>query len=148
MCSFIGGARAVARIRGGSLAPNLFGEVRFYQRHRGVLVVADISNLPQDGGSGFFALHVHTGGSCSGEEFGDTGGHYNPTGALHPLHAGDLPPLMLSDGGAFLAVMTDRFSIEEIIGRTVVIHDGADDFRSQPSGNAGRKMACGVIERR
>ena len=48
-------------------------------------------------------------------------------------------------GRAYLAVRTDRFRVQEIIGRTVVIHSDPDDFRSQPAGNAGTKIACGVI---
>ena len=140
-------AMATAEIRGGELAPELFGEVRFYQKRESVLVVADISNLPQSNASGFFALHIHEGNSCAGEKFSNTGNHYNPVGAPHPRHAGDLPPLMLCNGGAYLAVCTDRFRVEDVIGRTVVIHNGPDDFRSQPSGNAGDKIACGLIRR-
>ncbi|MGM9526854.1 MAG: superoxide dismutase family protein [Oscillospiraceae bacterium] len=136
---------AVAYIRGGDKAPSLTGEVQFYQKNGSVLVVAHVSGLPQSSETGFFAFHIHEGGSCSGESFSDTGGHYNPAKAPHPNHAGDLPPLMLCHGGAYLAVRTDRFSVRDILGRTVVIHSGPDDFRSQPAGNAGNKIACGVI---
>ena len=136
---------AVARIKGGADAPQLSGEVRFYQQCGSVLVVADISGMPNCSESGFFALHIHEGGCCGGEGFSQTGGHYNPEKAAHPNHAGDLPPLMRCRNRAFLAVRTDRFCVREIIGRTVVIHDGPDDFRSQPAGNAGMKIACGVI---
>ena len=135
---------AVARIKGGEGAPHLSGEVRFYQECGTVLVVADISGMPTCGGTGFFALHIHEGGSC-GENFAQTGGHYNPKDMPHPDHAGDLPPLMRYGECAFLAVRTDRFCVRDIIGKTVVIHDGPDDFRSQPAGNAGTKIACGVI---
>ena len=136
---------AVACIRGGADAPHLCGEVRFYQECGTVLVVADISGMPSCGGTGFFALHIHEGGSCGGDGFAQTGGHYNPKGMAHPNHSGDLPPLMRYGDRAFLAVRTDRFSVKEIIGKTVVIHDGPDDFQSQPAGNAGTKIACGVI---
>lgn len=141
-------SEAIACIRGGFEAPGLSGEVRFYQERGCVLVVANIAGLPQEGGSGFFAFHIHEGGDCSGEGFSDTGGHYNPTDAPHPDHAGDLPPLMLCNGRAYLAVRTDHFCVRDIIGRTVVIHSGPDDFHSQPAGNAGAKIACGVICRR
>lgn len=137
---------AVAQIRGGQGAPELSGTVKFYQKRRGVLVVANLSCLPQNS-SGFFAFHIHEGGACSGEGFSDTGSHYNPKEAPHPSHAGDLPPLLRCDGGAYLAVTTDRFSVREILGRTVVIHSNPDDFRTQPAGNAGEKIACGVIRR-
>lgn len=137
-----GCADAVAYVCGGR---GLSGEVRFFQEPGSVLVEAEISGLPQNSKTGFFALHIHEGDNCGGEAFAGTGGHYNPRKELHPLHPGDLPPLLLSCGGAYLAVRTDRFCVKDIIGRTVVIHDGADDFRSQPAGNAGTKIACGVI---
>ena len=139
---------AVARIRGGTDAPRPTGEVQFYQECGNVLVVADISGMPQSGGTGFFALHIHEGDSCDGEGFAQTGGHYNPKGAAHPNHAGDLPPLLRYGDRAFLTVRTDRFCVQEVIGKTVVIHNGPDDFRSQPAGNSGMKIACGVICRK
>lgn len=137
--------RAVANIRGGKDAPQLIGKVEFYQKRGSVLVVADISGLPTNSASGFFALHIHEGDNCSGDGFSNSGNHYNPKGAPHPSHAGDLPPLMLCNGGAYMAVETDRFDVRDVLSRTVVIHSGADDFTSQPSGNAGEKIACGVI---
>lgn len=136
---------AVARLRGGEEASRIWGEVKFYQTRSGVLVIADVSGLPE--GDGFFALHIHEGDSCGGEGFAATGGHYNPTGSLHPRHAGDLPPLLSCGGRAYLAVRTDRFRVQDVVGRTVVIHSGADDFRTQPAGNAGTKIACGTIQR-
>ena len=138
---------AVAQIRGGAEVPGLSGWVRFFQEWDRVLVVADVSGLPEDGGAGFFALHIHEGGGRGGEGFSETGGHYDPAGRPHPEHAGDLPPLLRCGGRAYLAVRTDRFRVEEIIGRTVVIHSGPDDFRSQPAGDAGRKIGCGTIGR-
>ena len=134
-----------AHISGGGEAPQLSGTVKFYLVDGGVLVVADISGLPQGGGSGFLALHIHEGADCSGAGFADTGGHFNPTGQSHPNHAGDLPPLLSFRGRAFLAVLTGRFRISDVIGRTVVIHHDPDDFKTQPSGNSGSKIGCGVI---
>lgn len=136
---------AVAYLKGGPDFPELSGKVRFHQERGRVLVIADVSGLPQGDGSGFFAFHIHEGDGCTGENFSSTKGHYNPSDAQHPEHAGDLPPLMRCQGGAYLAVRTDRFCVRDIIGRTVVIHSGSDDFHSQPSGNAGSKIACGVI---
>lgn len=136
---------AKAAVRGGPEAPCLSGEVNFFQKPNGVLVIAEISGLPRKNPSGFFALHIHEGSRCSGKDFSSTGGHYNPSGAAHPQHAGDLPPLLSCDGRAYLAVLTNRFCIRDIIGRTVVIHSGSDDFHSQPAGNAGTKIACGII---
>ena len=133
-----------AQLSGGKDAPMLRGTVSFYQRPSGILVVAKVSGLPKQ--TGFFGFHIHEGGACTGTNFADTGSHYNPTDYPHPNHAGDLPPLLGYGGRAYLAVITDRFSIADIIGRTVVIHSDADDFTTQPAGNAGTKIGCGVIE--
>jgi len=139
---------AVARIAGGEEAPQLSGCVQFYQENGCVLIEAKISGLPKGIGTGFFGFHIHQGRDCSGAGFSRTEGHYNPLGQEHPEHAGDLPPLLSCYGQAYLSVKTDRFSVNEIIGRTVVIHSDLDDFRTQPAGNAGKKIACGVIQRR
>ena len=125
----------------------LRGTVKFYSVPHGTLLVAEVTGLPRSD-SGFFALHIHEGERCTGKDFADTGGHFNPDGEAHPRHAGDLPPLLSRNGRAFLAVETDRFFVQEVIGRTVVIHGGADDFYTQPAGNAGRKIGCGRICRR
>lgn len=138
-------ARAVAFIRGSSTAPSVNGRVAFYQRGRCVLVVADINGLPPNS-TGFYGFHIHEGTACTGIDFDDSRSHYNPTGVPHPRHAGDLPPLMLCGRSAHSEVLTDRFNVTEIIGRTVIIHDNPDDFTTQPSGDAGMKIACGIIQ--
>lgn len=138
---------AVARIHGATDAPQLTGCVRFYQEKNCVLIVARILGMPESE-MGFFGFHIHQGDNCFGADFSGTGSHYNPTNQAHPKHAGDLPPLLACQGNAYLSVRTDRFSVKEIIERTVVIHSDPDDFRTQPAGNAGRKIACGVIRRR
>lgn len=137
---------AIARIRGGSEHPELKGIVRFFQRKDGLIIEAEIQGLPETE-TGFFAFHIHEGSSCIGEGFPDTGGHFNPGRTLHPNHAGDLPPLLGNHGKAYMRVLTDRFHVEEVVGKTVIVHDEPDDFRTQPSGGAGRKIACGVIHR-
>ncbi len=138
--------KAIARIHGGKQLPQLSGIVRFFQSIDGVIVEAEIIGLPETE-TGFFAFHIHEGGSCTGEDFPNTGGHFNPKEEIHPNHAGDLPPLLGDHGKACIKVLTDRFRIEEIIGCTVIIHDAPDDFHTQPSGNAGTKIACGVIQK-
>lgn len=135
---------ATACIHGGEACPNLHGRVQFIPHRDGTLVVAEISGLP-DSDAGFFAFHIHEGDSCCGAGFPKTGSHYNPCDREHPEHAGDLPPLLACRGNAFLAVVTGRFSVKDVIGRTVVIHSQPDDFKTQPSGNAGTKIACGRI---
>ena len=135
---------AIANIQGGNNFPELTGQVKFYQKRNAVLVVANIRGLPETLTS-FFGFHIHEGNSCGGNIFSETGSHYNPTDTHHPYHAGDLPPLMRCNSGAYLAVATDRFNVKDIIGRTVVIHSMPDDFTTQPAGNAGMKIGCGII---
>lgn len=132
---------AIAKICG---VGGIEGTVRFHQQSGSVLVTADIRGLPESE-TGFFALHIHEGEGCGGVDFAETGNHYNPCNVDHPRHAGDLPPLLNCRGRAHLQVRTGRFRVEEVIGRTVVIHAGPDDFTTQPAGNAGKKLACGVI---
>ena len=139
-------ATAIACVHGGNAYPGLRGTVKFIPRRNGTMVIAEISDLPATD-TGFFAFHIHEGGSCSGLDFSNTGSHYNPDNRDHPLHMGDLPPLISSGGPAYLVVVRDRFRIKDIIGRTVVIHSNPDDFRTQPAGNAGNKITCGVIRR-
>ena len=136
---------AVAQICGGTDAPQLSGCVHFYQENGCVLIVAKISGLPKESETGFFGFHIHEGATCTGTDFSGTGSHYNPFDQAHPKHAGDLPSLLECQGNAYLSVRTDRFSVADIIGQTVVIHSDPDDFHSQPAGNAGKKIACGVI---
>ncbi len=142
---------AVAVIRGREENIRIHGTVKFYQENGGVFVVADILGLPvsqEACNSRIFAFHIHDGLNCDGNEvdpFANAGSHYNPDGCLHPYHAGDMPPLFSANGRAFLAFLTDRFTVNEILGKTVIIHDSPDDFTTQPSGNAGNKIACGTI---
>jgi Cu-Zn family superoxide dismutase len=137
---------AIAHMQGGQDMPNLTGTVKFYQQKNGVWIVTNIKGLPPTP-SGFYGFHIHEGTDCGGKAFANTKGHYNPKGNAHPYHSGDLPPLLSADGNAIMSVKTNGFTIHEIIGRTVVIHSQPDDFTSQPAGNAGTKIACGMIKR-
>ena len=130
---------AVAWVRG--MQNNVLGTVRFYETPQGVLVRAEITGLPGPGG--IYAFHIHEGSDCAAP-----GGHYNPGGLQHPHHAGDLPPLFSANGRAFSVFLTDRFALRQIIGKTVIIHSGPDDFTTQPSGNPGQILACGHIRSR
>ncbi len=132
-----------AVIQGGEGNRYLQGTVKFFQMPGGILVEAEISGLP---GNGFFGFHIHEGGSCEGPTFAATGSHYDPTNMPHPMHVGDLPPLLSAGGKAYMTVLTNRFSMREIAGRTVVIHSSPDDFRTQPAGDSGEKIGCGVIQ--
>lgn len=142
---------ARAQIRGGSKYPGIKGKVEFYEAFGGTVVMAEISGLtPRNTGQGlgFYGFHIHEGSACTGttsDEFADTDGHYQTRGKMHPEHEGDLPPLLSDKGTAWMMVYTTRFFPEEVVGKTVVIHDMPDDFRTQPSGNSGEKIACGQI---
>ena len=138
--------QAIAFINSKNTTPSIRGIVKFYQKANCVLVVADINGLPQTV-TNFFGFHVHEGDNCDGIDFAGSQGHYNPDGTPHPKHAGDLPPLMLCGNIAHLSFVTDRFKVKDIIGRTVVIHDMPDDFTTQPAGNSGQKIACGIIKK-
>lgn len=146
-----GPADAQAVIRGSSSYPNLGGTVEFYQMSGAVLLVAQVEGLPQGSGpcaTNIFGFHIHEGSTCTGnagDPFANTDGHFNPAGCPHPAHAGDLPPLFGNKGYAFMIFMTDRFSVNSVMGRTVVIHANRDDFTSQPAGDSGTKIACGKI---
>lgn len=143
---------AQAAVRGSEKYPELSGVVRFYQTRRGVLVFAEVSGLPESAeacGNRFFAFHIHRGVQCTGDSadpFANALTHYNPGECTHPAHAGDLPPLLANHGYALQIFLTDRFMVREIIGKTVIVHSGPDDFTTQPSGNAGSKIACGQIK--
>ena len=142
---------AVAFVRGNAEYPGINGTVKFFQTSKGTVVWAEIFGLPdlnQKCGNDIFAFHIHGGTSCTGnvkDSFADAGTHYNPTDCPHPYHAGDMPPLFSAKKTAILIFLTDCFTTDEVIGKTVIIHDSPDDFTTQPSGNAGQKIACGKI---
>ncbi len=81
------------------------------------------------------------------DTFVDAMSHYDPHGCEYPHHAGDPPPLFGNDGFALSLFLTNRFSVKEIIGKTAIIHDHPNDFTTQPSGNSGTKIDCGVVQR-
>lgn len=144
-------ADAAAMLSGSEKYPHIRGRVLFYQLRAGVIVRTEITGLPKSTEiceKPIFAFHIHGGGQCTGNKndpFANSGTHYNPNNCPHPYHAGDLPPLFGADGKALSLCLTDRFTVSEIIGKTVIIHLSPDDFTTQPSGNAGGKIACGII---
>jgi Cu-Zn family superoxide dismutase len=137
---------AVARVKGGPLAPGLSGVIEFRRFGEGTLVYARVSGLRP---GGFHGLHLHELGDCAvgdpANPFLAAGNHWNPTGQPHPGHAGDLPVLLSNDGTALMVVYTSRFRPQDAIGRSVIIHELPDDYRTQPAGAAGKRLACGVI---
>ena len=140
--------QAVAWVQGGTQAPRLSGLVKFYNTpYGGILVEAEIFGLPNQSvpnSSNFYGMHIHENRDCS-DHFARTGDHYNPGGQPHPEHAGDLLPLLGNQGYAWSAFYDKRFQIRDILGRSIIIHAMPDDFATQPSGNSGAKIGCGVI---
>lgn len=141
---------ASAQMKGSEAYSGIRGRVDLYDTYGGTVLVAELYGIPREleKSGGFYGFHIHEGSSCTGNEedaFADTGMHYNPKNTPHPQRAGDLPPLMSNDGVIWTAVYTSRFYPEDVIGRTIVLHEKVDDFRTQPSGDSGRKIACGEI---
>lgn len=137
--------QAVAFLTGSDGYPSITGEVRFYRTRAGVVVYAQFEGLPE---GRIFGFHIHEGTVCSGNEtdpFADARSHYNPGNHPHPSHAGDLPPLFSCHGLALSLFLTDRFTVDEVMGKAMILHDRPDDFTTQPSGNSGAKIACGII---
>lgn len=139
---------AMAWVTGNDANSQLSGLVKFYDTpYGGVLVEAEIFGLPnvnEQNSTNFYAMHIHQYGDCSGS-FENTGVHYNPTGQPHPQHVGDLLPLFSNQGYAWDVFYDKRLTLHDIIGKSVIIHSGPDDFTTQPSGNSGTKIGCGEI---
>ena len=127
------------------------GTVKFTQDGAEVKVVADLEGLTP----GKHGFHIHEYGDCSNPDGTSAGGHYNPLDKKHGAptdanrHVGDLGNIEADENGNAHLEMTDtlinlggRYSI---IGRAVIVHADEDDFESQPTGNAGARVACGVI---
>jgi len=130
------------------------GTVSFAQTGDKVTVTAKVSGLAP-GSHGF---HIHEKGDCSSGDGMSAGGHFNPMGKphAHPTtperHAGDMPMLVADASGnatltAELDVMTIGAGSADIVGRSVIVHKDADDFKTQPTGNSGARVACGVIRK-
>jgi Cu-Zn family superoxide dismutase len=129
------------------------GNVTFTQSGDKVQVTAKVTGLKPNAEHGF---HVHEKGDCSSGDGMSAGGHFNPHGKPHgrpdskDRHAGDLPSLKANkQGRANVQVEVDMISVApgpgSIVGRAVIVHADPDDFKTQPTGNAGARLACGVI---
>lgn len=127
------------------------GTIRFRKRPAGVRVQGMITGLT----AGAHGFHVHEYGDCSAPDFSSAGEHFNPTGAPHGArtdakrHVGDLGNVEAGAGGTVAIDYTDshlRFEGDRsILGRSVIVHEKADDFKTQPTGDAGGRLACGVV---
>ena len=143
---------AVAELIDGKANP--VGSALLTQLEQGVQIVVAVSGLP----AGKHALHIHETGECE-PPFESAGGHFNPTDVEHGWdnpegpHAGDLPNIYVGEGAVQVEYITDRLTLEDgetslfdDDGAAIVIHQGQDDYVSEPAGDAGMRLACGVIE--
>ena len=131
---------------------NVSGTITFTQNKKGVRVVADLQGLSK----GKHGFHIHEFGDCSSPDGMSAGGHYNPEGKSHgaPMdmsrHMGDMGNIEADESGKAHLEYTDAMiklnGPNSIVGKSVIVHKGADDLKSQPAGNAGPRVACGVIE--
>jgi len=130
------------------------GKVTFTQKGDKVVVFASVSGL-SPGQHGF---HVHEKGDCSSGDGMSAGGHFNPFNKAHgnpaapDHHAGDMPMLVAdATGTATLTVELDPMTVGggagDIVGRAVIVHRDPDDYKTQPTGNSGARVACGVIRK-
>jgi len=130
------------------------GEVTFEQTPHGLLVRGSLSNLP----AGTHAIHIHEAGKCEGPEFKTAGGHLNPNKKAHGMmsaggkHEGDLPNLYAAqDGKVQFEFFADQGltvkSLMDTDGSAVVVHAKADDHKTDPAGDAGGRIACGVVSK-
>ena len=148
-------ASAQAILQPAKDTPGFSGRVIFYQAGSQVRVVADVTGVSPPGNHGF---HVHENGKCErdpGKDFATAGGHFNPAGTPHACpdaashHAGDLGNIVINaDGTGHVDVTTSELSLSgasSVVGRAVILHAAADDCTTQPTGNAGGRLACGVV---
>jgi Cu-Zn family superoxide dismutase len=130
------------------------GIVLFHSTAEGVFVHARVSGLKPNAEHGF---HVHEKGDCASADGTSAGAHFNPTGMAHgpqdgPHHAGDMPALKADASGVADAKFTLRgltigAGASDVSGRAVIVHADPDDYQTQPTGNAGARLACGVVVR-
>lgn len=135
---------------------DLGGEVTFTQENGEVTMEATITGLAE----GQHAIHIHQKADCSAEDGTSAGGHWNPTNEKHGkwgdaegYHKGDIGNFEVdANGEGTVSMTTDEWCIDcdddnkNIVGKAIIVHDGVDDFTSQPSGAAGTRVGCGVIK--
>jgi Cu-Zn family superoxide dismutase len=153
-CATPSGTSALSKLeptRGNTTA----GEVRFTQMGNMVRVTGEVRGLKPNAEHGF---HVHEKGDCSSGDGMSTAGHFNPDGKPHGAHsvgthhAGDLPSLKADGAGVAKFSFESRTitvgsGITDVVGRGLIVHRDPDDFKTQPTGNSGPRLACAVITR-
>ena len=131
------------------------GDITLMQTAQGVLITGLLTGVPE----GTHAFHVHTVGRCT-PSFDAAGGHFNPTARQHGIrnpagmHAGDLPNVSVTGGTVRLEFFTTAFTLGtsgtgllDADGSALMLHALTDDYTTDPSGSAGARIACGVIQR-
>ncbi len=147
---------AIAKAEFVNMAGEANGTAKLTATKEGVLIELEATGLPPGQWVGF---HVHETGKCDpASKHESAGGHFNPGGKEHGYlapngpHAGDMPNLFVAGDGSvraqiFNTAITLGEGENDVIGRALMIHGGADDYQSQPSGKAGARYACAVIEK-
>ena len=150
--SMSSGKQAIATI-GPASGSNVTGMAVFTQNGDQVTVTIDIQNASP----GLHGVHIHENGDCSSPDGKSAGGHWNPTDVAHgkwgegEFHLGDIGNITVGeDGTGSIELTTDLWEIGtgsdiDVVGTGIIVHADADDFISQPSGNAGARIGCGVI---
>ncbi len=142
-----GAPNATAEIYGSSEYPLLRGLAKFYNTYEeGILISIEVMGLPDSPESNFnfYALSIYQNGDCS-ENFSNVGEHLDLKGREHPFHSGDLPPLLSSDGYAWMTLYDDRLNIEDVLGRSIVVSNIPENLDSTSELLEPEKIACGVI---
>lgn len=147
-----GNPYSVAYIKGNNENKNLKGTVEFFPWSTGSIIKLEILGLPVNNDNSFFGFHIHENSDCKIEEnkppFESAGKHYDIDENIHPNHTGDLPLIYSNKGYSFMLYYTNRFTPEQVVGKSIIIHKMADDLKTDPSGNSGERIACGTIIRR
>jgi Cu-Zn family superoxide dismutase len=146
------GPTAHATLQGAPNDTDFTGTVTFTQEGDSVRVVADFAGVDKPGKHGF---HVHENGQCEHtDHFKSAGGHFNPANVEHacpptdPRHAGDLGNLEVKGGTGHLEITSNALSLSgpnSVVGKALILHAGEDDCKTQPTGNSGDRLACGVV---
>ena len=140
-------ATAVLEPRSGS---NTSGTARITPTASGVVVLIEVQNAAP----GEHGVHVHEKGDCSDPAAMSAGGHFNPKSAAHhggpstPVrHGGDLGNMQVdSNGRGLLVVAVGDLTMDNVVGRSIVVHQTVDDLKTDPAGNSGARVACGTIQ--
>ena len=139
----------VAYMKGSKENTNIKGVVKFIKKASGTLVILEMSGLPNKHKNNFFGFHIHSGEECEQKDnnaFSSALSHLDLENNKHPNHSGDLPMIYSNDGYAYMQFYTNRFTINNIIDKTVIVHELEDDLKTDPAGNSGKRIACGVIK--